>query len=45
MTVRCELNINGGTRRILLVAKEEETADAEQLELLEDKKAAKKTSK
>jgi uncharacterized protein YaeQ len=27
MTVRCELNINGGTRRILLVAKEEETLD------------------
>jgi hypothetical protein len=26
MNVRCELNINGGTRRILLVAKEEETA-------------------
>jgi len=24
MTIRCELNINGGTRRILLVAKEEE---------------------
>lgn len=27
MTVRCELNVNGGTRRILLVAKEEETAE------------------
>ncbi|HAF96624.1 MAG: hypothetical protein A2021_08580 [Elusimicrobia bacterium GWF2_52_66] len=27
MTVRCELNINGGTRRILLVAKEEETIE------------------
>ncbi|OGS07128.1 MAG: hypothetical protein A2270_03950 [Elusimicrobia bacterium RIFOXYA12_FULL_51_18] len=27
MTVRCELNINGGTRRILLVAKEEETVE------------------
>ncbi len=27
MTVRCELNINGGTRRILLVAKEEETTE------------------
>jgi len=27
MTVRCELNINGGTRRILLVAKEEETPE------------------
>lgn len=27
MTVRCELNINGGTRRILLVAKEEETME------------------
>lgn len=27
MTVRCELNINGGTRRILLVAKEEEPVE------------------
>ncbi len=27
MTLRCELNINGGTRRILLVAKEEEPAE------------------
>ena len=27
MTVRCELNVNGGTRRILLVAKEEETPE------------------
>jgi len=27
MTLRCELNINGGTRRILLVAKEEETTE------------------
>ncbi|HBB67733.1 MAG: hypothetical protein A2X28_03430 [Elusimicrobia bacterium GWA2_56_46] len=27
MTVRCELNINGGDRRILLVAKEEETTE------------------
>jgi hypothetical protein len=27
MNVRCELNINGGTRRILLVAKEEEKPD------------------
>ncbi len=25
MTLRCELNVNGGTRRILLVGKEEET--------------------
>ena len=27
MTLRCELNINGGSRRILLVAKEEETTE------------------
>jgi uncharacterized protein YaeQ len=27
MTIRCELNVNGKTRRILLVAKEEETLD------------------
>ncbi len=27
MTLRCELNINGKSRRILLVAKEEETTD------------------
>ncbi|MFA6434686.1 MAG: YaeQ family protein [Elusimicrobiales bacterium] len=27
MTLRCELNINGGDRRILLVAKEEETVE------------------
>jgi uncharacterized protein YaeQ len=27
MTVRCELNINGGTRRILLVPKDEETLE------------------
>lgn len=27
MTLRCELNINGATRRILLVAKEEETLE------------------
>ena len=27
MTIRAELNINGGTRRVLIVAKEEETLD------------------
>jgi uncharacterized protein YaeQ len=27
MTVRCELNVNGKTRRVLIVAKEEETLD------------------
>ncbi len=27
MTLRCELNINGGSRRILLVAKDEETPE------------------